>query len=180
MDLFVLRAELVERLVAGQRREDVLELLLERLEGREREGLVVLLEQPFEAGALALALYINIHRWSRGPRAALASVAFVTARPGTARRRRAGAAPAPPLYQRLSSARRRLSGGSCPWGAGKTAWTHEQRRSGAKQARLVATPAFMGKTRPKSALHLKPPLSPAQDALPFLIGLLGGRSRTKP
>ena len=33
MDLLVFRAELVERLVAGQRREDVLELLLERLEG---------------------------------------------------------------------------------------------------------------------------------------------------
>ena len=97
-----------------------------------------------------------------------------------ARRRRAGAAPAPPLYQRLSSARRRLPGGSCPWGAGRTAWTHEQRRSGAKQAAFVATPAFMGKTRPKSALHLKPPLSPALDALPFLIRGLRRRSRTKP
>ena len=44
MDLLVFRAELVERLVARERREDVLELLLERLEGAEREGLVVLLQ----------------------------------------------------------------------------------------------------------------------------------------
>ena len=41
MYFFIFRAELVERLVAGQRREDVLELLLERLEGGEREGLVI-------------------------------------------------------------------------------------------------------------------------------------------
>ena len=62
MYLLIFRAELVQRLVARQRREDVLELLLERLERRQRQSLVVLLEQPFEAGALALALYINIHR----------------------------------------------------------------------------------------------------------------------
>ena len=44
MDLLVFGPKFVERLVAGQRREDVLELLLERLEGAEREGLVVVLQ----------------------------------------------------------------------------------------------------------------------------------------
>ena len=61
MDLLVFGPKLVQRLVAGERREDVLELLLERLEGGEREGLVVVLEQALEAASRPFALDVDVH-----------------------------------------------------------------------------------------------------------------------